>query len=198
VRDAIEHGWRSGPSTSISRLGLHPGKRMNGYACGWAFARSRGWRGGSEASRCAARHGYATICHSAGAPASRCAAWRHSRAQMPVAPSASTGARRSGRCRGWARCRCAVPCGGGGRAGQRRCHLPVMALGEHVAEDYSTLHLSLKSHPLALLPAFAALARSAGRTPRRNQNGDKVGVAGWCWCASGRARRAASSSPRWR
>jgi error-prone DNA polymerase len=31
--------------------------------------------------------------------------------------------------------------------------LPVMGIGEHVAEDYRTLHLSLKRHPLALLRA---------------------------------------------
>jgi error-prone DNA polymerase len=31
--------------------------------------------------------------------------------------------------------------------------LPAMGLGEHVAEDYRTLHLSLKRHPLALLRA---------------------------------------------
>jgi error-prone DNA polymerase len=57
--------------------------------------------------------------------------------------------------------------------------LPEMVLGEHVAEDYSTLHLSLKSHPLALLrsslPRSLDLpaARLAGIT-----NGEKVGVAG--------------------
>ena len=35
--------------------------------------------------------------------------------------------------------------------------LPLMALGEHVAADYQTTRLSLKSHPMAILrPAFAA------------------------------------------
>ena len=57
--------------------------------------------------------------------------------------------------------------------------LPAMALPEHVAEDYASLHLSLKSHPLALLrgrlPAACGLpaAALAGKT-----NGAKVGVAG--------------------
>ena len=36
-------------------------------------------------------------------------------------------------------------------------HLPVMALGEHVAADYQTVRLSLKGHPMAILRAgFAA------------------------------------------
>ena len=48
--------------------------------------------------------------------------------------------------------------------------LPAMALGEHVAEDYSTLHLSLKSPSARFAaPAPAARSRSAGQTPGRNQ-----------------------------
>src|SRR5579871_5455590 len=57
--------------------------------------------------------------------------------------------------------------------------LPEMSLGEHVAEDYSTLHLSLKTHPLALLRQ--RLPRSLDLPTIRLasiKNGDKVGVAG--------------------
>jgi error-prone DNA polymerase len=57
--------------------------------------------------------------------------------------------------------------------------LPVMGLGEHVAEDYSTLHLSLKSHPLALVRQH--LPRALDLPAKRLagiRNGDKVGVAG--------------------
>jgi error-prone DNA polymerase len=57
--------------------------------------------------------------------------------------------------------------------------LPVMGLGEHVAEDYSTLHLSLKSHPLALLRH--RLPRSLDLPASRlgaMKDGSKVGVAG--------------------
>ncbi len=57
--------------------------------------------------------------------------------------------------------------------------LPEMSLGEHVAEDYSTLHLSLKTHPLALLRQ--RLPRHLDLPAIRLadiRNGDKVGVAG--------------------
>jgi error-prone DNA polymerase len=57
--------------------------------------------------------------------------------------------------------------------------LPVMALGEHVAEDYSTLHLSLKSHPLALLRHRLppSLDLPAARLATLS-DGARVGVAG--------------------
>src|SRR5207237_7788221 len=57
--------------------------------------------------------------------------------------------------------------------------LPAMALGEHVAEDYSTLHLSLKSHPMALLRH--RLPRSLDLPAARlaeMKDGSKAGVAG--------------------
>jgi len=57
--------------------------------------------------------------------------------------------------------------------------LPAMALPEHVAEDYASLHLSLKSHPLALLrgrlPAAYGLPAAA---LAEKADGAKVGVAG--------------------
>ncbi len=54
-----------------------------------------------------------------------------------------------------------------------------MGLGEHVAEDYSPLHLSLKSHPLALLRH--RLPRSLDLPAARlvtMKDGSRVGVAG--------------------
>jgi error-prone DNA polymerase len=57
--------------------------------------------------------------------------------------------------------------------------LPRMSLGQHVSEDYASLHLSLKQHPLALLrshlPPVCALPAARLRTER---NGTRVGVAG--------------------
>jgi error-prone DNA polymerase len=57
--------------------------------------------------------------------------------------------------------------------------LPRMSLGQHVSEDYASLHLSLKQHPLALLrphlPPVCALPAVRLRTER---NGTRVGVAG--------------------
>jgi len=57
--------------------------------------------------------------------------------------------------------------------------LPAMALPEHVAEDYASLHLSLKSHPLALLrgrlPAAYGLPAAA---LAEKADGAKLGVAG--------------------
>jgi len=48
--------------------------------------------------------------------------------------------------------------------------LPVMGIGEHVAEDYRMLHLSLKRHPLSLLRARMqaqawALPRACSQPP---------------------------------
>jgi error-prone DNA polymerase len=57
--------------------------------------------------------------------------------------------------------------------------LPVMSLGEHVAEDYSTLHLSLKSHPLALLRCRLPPAHDLPSARLADlSNGARVGVAG--------------------
>jgi error-prone DNA polymerase len=41
-------------------------------------------------------------------------------------------------------------------------HLPEMALGEHVVEDYARLRLSLKAHPMALLREAVAADLAAG------------------------------------
>jgi error-prone DNA polymerase len=57
--------------------------------------------------------------------------------------------------------------------------LPVMALSEHVANDYASLHLSLKSHPLALLrPRLPAACGLPAAALAGKANGEKVGVAG--------------------
>src|SRR5207237_1392436 len=57
--------------------------------------------------------------------------------------------------------------------------LPRMDLGQHVSEDYASLHFSLKQHPLALLrrhlPRICAL--TADRLTARG-NGARTGIAG--------------------
>lgn len=57
--------------------------------------------------------------------------------------------------------------------------LPLMGLGEHVANDYQTLRLSLKAHPLALLRSFLA---SEGvltcEAAAKRQDGQFIRVAG--------------------
>jgi error-prone DNA polymerase len=54
-----------------------------------------------------------------------------------------------------------------------------MPLGEHVAEDYSSLHLSLKAHPLALLrERMAALGYAPCASLAERPDGARVGVAG--------------------
>jgi error-prone DNA polymerase len=64
-------------------------------------------------------------------------------------------------------------------APEREVRLPVMALGEHVVEDYASLSLSLKRHPLALLRAGLD---QAGYAPTRRlaalRHGTKAAVAG--------------------
>ena len=57
--------------------------------------------------------------------------------------------------------------------------LPEMTLGEHVVEDYASLGLSLKSHPLAFLRAeFAREGRVAAAQLARLEKESRVGVAG--------------------
>jgi len=57
--------------------------------------------------------------------------------------------------------------------------LPVMGLGENVAEDYRTLRLSLKAHPLALLRAGLVEGDYVPcRVLETMRNGDTVRVAG--------------------
>ena len=57
--------------------------------------------------------------------------------------------------------------------------LPDMALGEQVTEDYKTLHLSLKQHPLALLRSkFAPLGLTQNHCLDRMTSGQQVKVAG--------------------
>ena len=79
--------------------------------------------------------------------------------------------------------------------------LPPMLLGEHVVNDYRFLSLSLKAHPVSFLPRARLAAserivdqsarRSAGRTTRTAAASPSPA---WSSSASGRARRAASSS----
>ena len=57
--------------------------------------------------------------------------------------------------------------------------LPTMPLGEHVAADYQTLRLSLKSHPMAILrPIFAAGRVLTCAETEARRNGALVRVAG--------------------
>ena len=57
--------------------------------------------------------------------------------------------------------------------------LPDMALGEQVIEDYKTLHLSLKQHPLALLRSkFAPLGLTQNHCLDRMTSGQQVKIAG--------------------
>jgi error-prone DNA polymerase len=67
----------------------------------------------------------------------------------------------------------------GARAPEPEIRLPEMPLGEHVVEDYASLSLSLKCHPLALLRDGLSLARirpcaDIARAP----HGTRVTVAG--------------------
>ncbi len=88
-------------------------------------------------------------------------------------------------------------------------HLPPMPLGAEVVEDYRFLSLSLKAHPVSFLRARLEAkgitpcgALGGGPLPnppaQRVREGPRRAPASAspasCWCASGRARRAASSS----
>ena len=76
--------------------------------------------------------------------------------------------------------------------------LPAMALSEHVVNDYQTLRLSLKAHPMCFLREDFARRR-----PRVSLPATSCAAQGWrlrvalpasCWCANGRARPRASCS----
>ncbi len=57
--------------------------------------------------------------------------------------------------------------------------LPTMRLGEHIVQDYMTLHLSLKAHPLSLLRRrLAARGIAQNETLAAMANGKRVTVAG--------------------
>jgi error-prone DNA polymerase len=58
-------------------------------------------------------------------------------------------------------------------------HLPEMALGEHVAADYETIRLSLKSHPMAILrDGFAAEGVKAAIGINATKSGARAKMAG--------------------
>ncbi len=62
-----------------------------------------------------------------------------------------------------------------------------MPLSEHVVNDYQTLRLSLKAHPMSFLRARFAAARVLACDELRGAEGRRLRVA-WpasCWCASG-------------
>jgi len=57
--------------------------------------------------------------------------------------------------------------------------LPRMSLGQHVSEDYASLHLSLKQHPLALLrPHLPRICTFPAEGLALLKNGARAGVAG--------------------
>ncbi len=67
------------------------------------------------------------------------------------------------------------PLGGG----EESFDLPAMSLGEHVVEDYRTLGLSLKTHPVALLrPELSARRAIKAEMLARLPNGQRTRVAG--------------------
>ncbi|HEV7367692.1 error-prone DNA polymerase [Arenibaculum sp.] len=67
----------------------------------------------------------------------------------------------------------------GARRAEPAAPLPEMPLGEHVVEDYASLSLSLKSHPLALLRDGLAAARiQATDRLKEARDGTRLTVAG--------------------
>ncbi len=73
---------------------------------------------------------------------------------------------------------------------EARVALPETTLGEHVVHDYTAIGLSLKAHPVVVLPRRPRAAadhhqrRALGRTA---QGPPSRAWRGWCWCASSRA-----------
>jgi len=58
-------------------------------------------------------------------------------------------------------------------------HLPSMLLGEHIVEDYRTMGLSLKKHPVALLrDELSARRVTRAEDLKQKRNGERVRVAG--------------------
>ncbi len=65
------------------------------------------------------------------------------------------------------------------RACEADADLPAMALGEHVVEDYRTVRLSLKTHPVALVREELRERRCiTSQTLTQIRNGERVRVAG--------------------
>ena len=74
--------------------------------------------------------------------------------------------------------------------------LPIMPLSEHVVNDYRTLRLSLKAHPMSFLRDRISAARIVSCADLKSHARRRQGSASpaWCWCASAPARRQASCS----
>ncbi len=77
------------------------------------------------------------------------------------------------------RCRCLTLRRRVRRAREATVQLPEMALGEHVVNDYQTLRLSLKAHPMSFLRAEFTAARIVDcNSVRAMKDGAYVRVAG--------------------
>ena len=95
---------------------------------------------------------------SGAAPGSPPRPWRRWPGPTPSAPSASPAATRSGRSRAWrsagrasGRCRFSPRRGEEERGPEPQVQLPKAALSEEVVDDYMSLRLSLKAHPVSFL-----------------------------------------------
>ena len=166
VRDAREHGVEVRPADINQRLGLHAGAgRGPGFTlCASACGRSRVFAGRCRAA--GRRRGWmrrAGTAHDVGAaprlaaaalePLAQADAWRLARARPPRGAVGGPGA-------GAGTAAAVRPDRRAGRAMSPRSPCPTCALGEHVVEDYASLSLSLKRHPLALLRGGAGADRA--------------------------------------
>ena len=151
---------------------------------GSASARSRAFARRTPSCSSRRAHRPYTACATSGcAPAFRAPGWSGSPRRTPSAPSGSTGAPRCGRCARSMRRTAAerLPLFAGAadlHREERRWTLPPMPLGEHVVNDYRSLSLSLKAHPVSFLRRELAAGASSRRGAPRLTSGRRVTVAG--------------------
>ena len=166
VRDAREHGVEVRPvDVNYSDWDCTLEAAEGGYALRLGLRQIKGCAG---RRRAAGRRARATAMPSrwrcGAGPGWRRRRWSRWRGPTPSARSGSTAARRCGRCRALAprRCRCSPRRGEPEQGEEPGVALPAATLGEQVVEDYASLRLSLKRHPLALLRGRLA---GEGRMP---------------------------------
>ena len=185
------------------RLGLHAGAATAARAAGrvrLGLRQIKGLpRGGGRPDRRRPRQALPHARRAGGARACAARPWCGWPRPTPSARSGSTGARRCGRSRRtrtrpaacsstpWRRHPPAPTCPRSRARTSPGSSCRRWRLGEHVVEDYATLRLSLKAHPLALL---ARLARPpSGAITAAPSSGTPTPAAGspsaaWSWCAS--------------
>ena len=134
---------------------------------------------------------------SGGARACRSRRWRGSPTPTPSPASASTGARPCGGCAASATRRCPCSPRPMRRDAEPEVGLAPLTAGREVVEDYRSVQLTLRAHPLELRPARARAARRGRPAPRSRpiKDGRRIRLSGIVLIRQRPATATSPSSP---